>query len=99
MGAAATKRLLAETQIRQRLPEPERRRRVRERLGVSQGEVARALGVAPSTISRYESGERTPRRQLLASYVELLDALTNEAPASATSPGLPKGDETAPRET
>jgi DNA-binding transcriptional regulator YiaG len=36
-------------------------RELRERLGLSQRELGRALGVDESAVSRWESGERVPR--------------------------------------
>jgi transcriptional regulator with XRE-family HTH domain len=63
-----------------RLPEPHWRRLIRERARLSQADVARAIGVTPSAVSRWESGVRlTPRSDAaLARYVELLDRLAAE---------------------
>lgn len=44
-----------------RLPEPDVRRLLRERAGLTQKELAEALGVSRPAVSRWESGRRTPR--------------------------------------
>lgn len=62
-----------------RLPDPENRRRIRDRAGVSLREMARLLGVAPMTVLRWEHGQAKPRRANAASYRELLDVLEDAA--------------------
>ena len=57
------------------LPSPQQRRSLRERSGLAQGDLARVLGVSASAICRYETGERTPRSDVLHSYLELLGHL------------------------
>lgn len=47
-------------------------RNVRERLGLSQREVAERAGVSPETVRGYETGRRRPTRERLS---ELLDAM------------------------
>ena len=44
--------------------------------GLSQGEVARLLGVDPATVSRWENGTRIPRGQLALDYVHLLESVS-----------------------
>ncbi len=44
--------------------------------GMSQGEVARLLGVEPATVSRWENGTRIPRGQLALDYVRLLESVS-----------------------
>ncbi|MDE6598668.1 MAG: helix-turn-helix transcriptional regulator [Oscillospiraceae bacterium] len=39
---------------------PERLRELREKFGISQRDAAERVGIAPTTISGYERGERTP---------------------------------------
>jgi transcriptional regulator with XRE-family HTH domain len=53
-------------------------RSIRVGAGVSVREVARELGVAPSTVSRWENGHRTPRGPLAADYGTLLDSLMGQ---------------------
>ena len=57
------------------LPSPQQRRSLRERSGLAQGDLARVLGVSASAVCRYETGERTPRSDVLHSYLELLGHL------------------------
>jgi transcriptional regulator with XRE-family HTH domain len=45
---------------------------------LSQREVGDLIGVAPATISRYESGSRKPRGPHVDAYAELLAALARE---------------------
>lgn len=44
---------------------PERLREMREKLSLSQRDVAKRLEVSPSLISGYETGERTPSVEVL----------------------------------
>jgi transcriptional regulator with XRE-family HTH domain len=50
-------------------------RRVRRAAGVSLGEVARACGVEPQTVLRWESGQRSPRARAAERYATALAAL------------------------
>lgn len=50
-------------------------RSIRIAAGLSMSEVARAVGVEPSTILRWEAGERTPRGEAAARYAALLEEL------------------------
>ena len=70
---------LERSRLRRQLPDPASRRLLRERVGLSQGDLARALNVGRPTICRWESGARDPGRQHLAAYLALLDRLTREA--------------------
>ncbi len=70
---------LERSRLRRQLPDPADRRLLRVRVGLSQGDLARALNVARPTICRWESGARDPGRQHLAAYLELLNRLTQEA--------------------
>ena len=45
----------------------------REAVGLSQGDLARAIGVNPSTVSRWEIGARRPRPRHAVAVLELLD--------------------------
>ena len=49
-----------------------RLREIREDSGLSQGELARALGVSQSSVSRWEAREAYPRARRAADIVELL---------------------------
>jgi DNA-binding transcriptional regulator YiaG len=50
---------------------------IRREADVSQGDVARALGVAPATVSRWEAGTRIPRGQIARNYGRLLEGLSS----------------------
>jgi transcriptional regulator with XRE-family HTH domain len=57
------------------LPPPAVRRAIRVTAGVSQRDLAAALGVRSATICRYETGSRTPRAELRVRYARALAAL------------------------
>ncbi len=71
--------LREKVQAQRRLPSPEVRRALRVDAGVSQEDIARAVGVRRETVSKWETGQRTPRGQLLIDYVEALRALQDGA--------------------
>ena len=73
--------LLTEARARRSLPEPELRRLLRQRAGLSQEQVAEVLGVNRVAVSRYESGQRTPRGTVQLQYVQLLQRLGDEIAA------------------
>jgi transcriptional regulator with XRE-family HTH domain len=52
-------------------------RMLREARGISQYKLAKLLNTTPSLISRYESGQRSPRRETVRAIAEAL-ALTPE---------------------
>ena len=52
---------LTRVRARGELPPPALRRLLRERAGLTQAALARALGVHRAVLSRWETGERTPR--------------------------------------
>jgi len=68
-------------QSRRRLPSPAVARAIREDAGLAQDDLARALGVTRAAVSRWESGERYPRTENLARYLELLDHLRGQMAA------------------
>jgi HTH-type transcriptional regulator/antitoxin MqsA len=70
--------LLERARVRQILPDPQIRRLLRTRAGLSQADVANALGVGRVAVTRYESGQRTPRGELAERYVRLLERLARE---------------------
>ena len=65
--------------VRRRLPPPPARRLLRERAGLSQLDIATALDVTTAAVSRWETGNRTPRGGVLQRYVETLDRLARES--------------------
>lgn len=67
--------LLSRVRAASALPAPRHRRSIRERAGVSQREMATALGVHPMTLNRWERGVIQPRSGHAADYSKLLEAL------------------------
>ena len=67
--------LLARQARLRELPAPSIRRALREHHGLSQGQLARLLGVDRASVSRYESGERSPRPSVAERYLEILERL------------------------
>lgn len=55
---------------------------IRQHANLTRAEVARAVGVDPSTVSRWESGERRPRGAAAARYADLLRRLSPSGPHS-----------------
>ncbi len=85
--------LLASLPPQPALPEAQVRRDLRERAGLSKAQVARALGVSPSTVTGWERG-RDPSGELRAKYAYLLDSLAAKL-APPTPP--PANQATAPQ--
>ncbi|WP_424860351.1 helix-turn-helix domain-containing protein [Streptomyces sp. MMS24-I29] len=75
--------LLAAVGPEAELPAAEVRRALRERARLSRAQVARALGVGPSTVAGWESG-RDPSGETRAKYAYLLDGLSAKL---GTEPG------------
>ena len=67
--------LALKLKARRELPPPAARRALREAGGVSQQDVARAVGVTRQCISWWESGQRVPAGRNLAGYVRVLDEI------------------------
>ncbi|KLI98370.1 helix-turn-helix transcriptional regulator, partial [Streptomyces sp. KE1] len=93
--------LLASLTPQPALPEAQVRRDLRERAGLSKAQVARTLGVSPSTVAGWETG-RDPSGELRTKYAYLLDGLAAKlvplsAPAAdeAAAP-RPERDESTP---
>lgn len=63
---------------RGQLPPPAVRRHLRERVGISQRDLATAIGVDRVSVSRYESGSRSPRGAIVDRYLVVLDRLARE---------------------
>ncbi|MFI0975880.1 helix-turn-helix domain-containing protein [Streptomyces sp. NPDC021093] len=64
------------------LPGPEVRRDLRERAHLSKAQIARALGVSPSTVSGWEAG-RDPVGEIRTKYAYLLDGLRDKLGSAA----------------
>ncbi|MDK0524685.1 helix-turn-helix transcriptional regulator [Streptomyces sp. ML-6] len=72
--------LLAAVGPQAELPPPDVRRELRERARLSKAQVARTLGVSPSTVGGWESG-RDPVDETRKRYAYLLDGLAAKFPA------------------
>lgn len=55
---------------------------LRKRRGLTQGQLAEALGTTRVTIARYETGERTPRLQTIEKLAAILQVTPGEVAAS-----------------
>jgi DNA-binding transcriptional regulator YiaG len=69
--------LLARQAHLRRLPAPPIRRALREHHGLSQCQLAQLLGVDRASVSRYESGDRTPRPSIAERYLDILERLAS----------------------
>ncbi|MYU04214.1 helix-turn-helix domain-containing protein, partial [Streptomyces sp. SID8366] len=70
------------------LPPCHVRRELRERARLSKAQVARALGVSPSTLSGWESG-RDPAGEIRTKYAYLLDGLNTKLATASESEATP----------
>jgi predicted transcriptional regulator len=70
--------VLAASRRKRALPDPGLCRLLRVQAGLSQAEIAQALDVSRPAVSRYESGNRTPRGEIRTRYTALLEALAKE---------------------
>jgi DNA-binding transcriptional regulator YiaG len=57
-----------------RLAQTGRLTELREQQGLSQSDLARFLGIQPSSVSRWESGKARPRGPRAVAVLELLEA-------------------------
>ncbi|MEU6002861.1 helix-turn-helix domain-containing protein [Streptomyces sp. NPDC047197] len=87
--------LLASVTPEAELPTPVVRRELREQARLSKAQVARALGVNPSTVAAWEAG-RDPAGESRQRYAYLLDGLHGKleeaAQAAAPAQSLPESD-------
>ena len=60
------------------LPSPALRRSIREDAGLTQEDVATALGVSRAIVSRWEAGLRRPPGRRLTDYAQLLKELQSD---------------------
>jgi DNA-binding XRE family transcriptional regulator len=66
------------------LPPPAERRRLREAAGLSQTQIATALGTRREAVGSWEAGQREPRPPQRAAYARLLEGLAQRFPAAPT---------------
>ena len=79
MNSAALARAFAQVRLERELPPPAKCRQLRLRAGITQTAIAEALDVNRASVSRWESGSRTPTGDKLLGYLEILDLLRSEA--------------------
>ncbi|MCT4355705.1 helix-turn-helix domain-containing protein [Streptomyces sp. Je 1-79] len=69
------------------MPSPKERRRLREARGLSEDQVAEAMGVTPATVRSWETGRTSPRGRKQEAYAKLLGAYDEQSTPSAPSSG------------
>lgn len=75
---SAIETMIAEAKRSRQLPPPALRRHIREQVGLSQEDIADALGVGRTAVTRWETGSREPGRAVRVAYVALLERLAEE---------------------
>jgi len=70
--------LIEKVRAKRSFPPPEARRNLRQRAGLTQHDIAAAIGVDRASVARYEAGTRGPSGEVLRKYSAVLDALTIE---------------------
>jgi DNA-binding transcriptional regulator YiaG len=78
-----TSQLLTFARAVGKLPPARQRRRIRDDAGISQRELAEALGVGVMTFNRWERGVARPRGQHATAYLALLEKLEDAAAGRA----------------
>lgn len=58
--------------------------RLREQHRVSQTTLAKAIGVTPETLNRWEQGHMRPREPLALAWLDVLERLEKETPLAKT---------------
>ncbi|MEU7010882.1 sigma factor-like helix-turn-helix DNA-binding protein [Streptomyces sp. NPDC046332] len=68
------------------MPSPKERRRLREARGLSEDQVAEAMGVTRATVRSWETGRTTPRGRKQEAYAKLIGAYDEQRTPSGPSP-------------
>ncbi|MEU9641519.1 helix-turn-helix transcriptional regulator [Streptomyces sp. NPDC048188] len=79
MLATPAERIRSRLGILEGLPTPDERRRLREEAGLSQQDIADAVGSTRAAVGHWETGFRSPRGRLLTAYVDVLRVLRETA--------------------
>ncbi|WP_413755266.1 helix-turn-helix transcriptional regulator [Streptomyces sp. MMBL 11-3] len=93
-GFDAIDALLAAAGRQTPLPPPGRRRLLREELHLSRAQLARALGVSPSTVGGWEAG-RDPSGEVREKYAYFLDAARTKLDTTTATAAEPAGSRPA----
>ncbi|MEU9913151.1 helix-turn-helix transcriptional regulator [Streptomyces sp. NPDC051001] len=75
MTVTVAERIRSRLHIRRELPTPQECRALRISSGLTQGELAEAIGVTRQAVTQWESGARAPRGWHLDAYAEAIAAL------------------------
>ncbi|MER5553132.1 helix-turn-helix domain-containing protein [Streptomyces sp. NPDC002793] len=78
------------------LPSPKKRRRLREARGLSEEQVAKAVGVTPATVRAWETGRISPRGRRRAAYAKLIGYAEHRPAPEAPARSVPATDAPAP---
>ncbi|MEU5560823.1 helix-turn-helix domain-containing protein [Streptomyces globisporus] len=70
------------------LPPPATRAALRRADGLTQAEVAEAIGVTRVAFARWETGKAEPRTRARATYLRLLEALAEKHPQAVAKTGI-----------
>lgn len=81
---------------REPLPSPRVRQQLRVAAGLSQADVAEAVGVQRLAVARWELGQVMPRKPHREAYAHLLRRLTEKYPEAATDPDAGDGGTMGP---
>ena len=63
-----------------------RLRRIRQYRGIPVPELAKAVGIAPMTLYRYEQGARIPRMDIVVKLAEVLHCNVSDLIGTSTTP-------------
>lgn len=75
MTVTVAERIRSRLHFRRELPEPNVCRAIRLASGLTQGELAEAIGVTRQAVTQWESGARSPRGRHLDAYAEAIATL------------------------
>jgi DNA-binding transcriptional regulator YiaG len=78
MNGVERTRVLAKSRAIRELPPPHVCRRIRDRAGLSDRDVAAVLGVSHTAVWYWETGQRRPAGANLEGYVKFLNLLQQE---------------------
>ncbi|MDT9688725.1 sigma factor-like helix-turn-helix DNA-binding protein [Streptomyces sp. P9(2023)] len=72
------------------IPSPKERRRLREARGLSEDQLAEAMGVTRATVRSWETGRTTPRGRKQEAYAKLIGAYEDEGSPTPDEPKPPQ---------